>query len=360
MVSARFQSFLAALTLLSPFIPILALDIPTTLPGSWRYQGCYTEVGRTLNGASYTNTTAMTDESCISFCSDRGFIYAGTQYSSQCFCGSTIAPGATVSSTPSDCNMPCTGNQTEPCGGVNRLSMFWSGVTGPQTNPGAGNWKVVGCYTEGVNGRLLPNGVPTTGGPGVMTVDLCTAACQNGGYLLAGVEYSQQCWCGNSFANGGTVAPTTPDGLSGCNMLCAGNLSEYCGGGNRLNVYNFNNAIATITASAPTPTGTGPSIKPVVGTYSYYGCQTEGTVARALAGSATASDGMTLEVCQTFCANGNFALFGVEYGRECYCANFFSAGSVAVNNTECSFTCPGNIYEYCGAGNRLSTYQRTV
>lgn len=42
-----------------------------------------------------------------------------------------------------------------------------------------------------------------------------------------------------------------------------------------------------------------------------------------------------------------------------YCANVFSAGSVAANDTECSFTCPGNIYEYCGAGNRLSVYQRT-
>ena len=90
-----------------------------------------------------------------------------------------------------------------------------------------------------------------------------------------------------------------------------------CQGGNRLNVYNFNNAIATITASAPAPTGTGPAIKPTIGPYSYYGCQTEGTTARALAGAAMASDSMTLEICQTFCAAGNFALFGVEYGREC-------------------------------------------
>ncbi|KAG4411385.1 hypothetical protein IFR04_015473 [Cadophora malorum] len=358
MALLRFQTFIAALALLSPFMQIFALEIPT-LPGSWTYQGCYTEIGRTLNGASYTNTTTMTDESCINYCSERGFIYAGTQYSSQCFCGSSIAPGAAISATPSDCNLPCSGNQTQPCGGVNRLTLFWSGVSGPQTNPGAGNWSIVGCYTEGITGRVLPNGVPTTGGPGAMTVDLCTAACQNGNYLLAGVEYSQQCWCGNSFANGGTLAPTTPDGLSGCNMLCAGNLSEYCGGGNRLNVYNFNNAIATITASAPAPTGTGPAIKPTIGPYSYYGCQTEGTTARALAGAAMASDSMTLEMCQAFCAAGNFALFGVEYGRECYCANVFSAGSVAANDTECSFTCPGNIYEYCGAGNRLSVYQRT-
>jgi len=39
--------------------------------------------------------------------------------------------------------------------------------------------------------------------------------------------------CGNTIANGG--APAT----SGCDMLCNGNSSEYCGGGNRLNVYNY-------------------------------------------------------------------------------------------------------------------------
>ena len=59
--------------------------VPTTLPGKWTYQGCYTDPGpRTLNAASYTNNTGMTDESCISYCNTLGYIYAGTEYSSQC------------------------------------------------------------------------------------------------------------------------------------------------------------------------------------------------------------------------------------------------------------------------------------
>jgi hypothetical protein len=125
--------------------------------------------------------------------------------------------------------------------------------------------------------------------------------------------------CGNTFAKGGTIAPTTPDGLSGCSVRCNGNLSEYCGGSSRLDVYSFNNAIATITASA-TPTGTGsqtqtPSIKQTVGSYNYYGCQTEGNVTRALTGAATTSDTMTLELCESFCLA--YTYWGTEYGREC-------------------------------------------
>lgn len=40
--------------------------------------------------------------------------------------------------------------------------------------------------------------------------------------------------CGNAFANSPTLAP---GGTSECNMLCKGNSSEFCGAGNRLNVY---------------------------------------------------------------------------------------------------------------------------
>ena len=39
-----------------------------------------------------------------------------------------------------------------------------------------------------------------------------------------------------------------------------------------------------------------------------------------------------------------------------YCGNSFSQGSVAAPNSDCSMLCPGNVAEYCGAGNRLSVY----
>jgi hypothetical protein len=43
--------------------------VPSILPGTWAYQGCYTDTGaRVLSGSSYVNATGMTDESCIKFC----------------------------------------------------------------------------------------------------------------------------------------------------------------------------------------------------------------------------------------------------------------------------------------------------
>src|SRR4051812_39032071 len=46
------------------------------------------DVGRTLSGATYDNATSNTIETCINYCSINGYVYAGTEYSSQC-CMST-------------------------------------------------------------------------------------------------------------------------------------------------------------------------------------------------------------------------------------------------------------------------------
>ena len=67
--------------------------VSTTLPGTWTYQGCYTDPGpRTLADASYINTTGMTEQSCISYCSTLGYIYAGTEYSQECCKSRTKLP----------------------------------------------------------------------------------------------------------------------------------------------------------------------------------------------------------------------------------------------------------------------------
>src|SRR5438552_1931385 len=47
--------------------------------------------------------------------------------------------------------------------------------------------------------------------------------------------------CGNVVSNGGGPAS---DGNVGCNMVCAGNASEICGGPNRLDVYHFGGGLS--------------------------------------------------------------------------------------------------------------------
>ncbi|TGO46222.1 hypothetical protein BOTNAR_0602g00010 [Botryotinia narcissicola] len=271
-------------------LALLAAFLTTSqsLSDTWVSQGCYVDVGRTLFEGEYIDSTNMTDESCISYFTPKILNYAGTEYASECYCGNSLAAGA-GRALASDCSMRCPGNATEFCGGSNRLNLFWNGKSPPQTNPGSGLWIFAGCYTEGQTGRLLIHQVIAS----PMTVDICTTACQEGGYSLAGVEYADEC----------------------CNS------SEFCGGTNRLDVYDFNNTVIvtapfTAAAAGTAPSSTGsPPIQQKVGVYTYFGCQTEGTSARALASKTSDAGNMTLESCKASCIG--YTYFGTEYGREC-------------------------------------------
>jgi len=134
----------------------------------------------------------MTAELCISFCTAKGLGYAGVEYSQECYCGSSLAAAA-AEAPEADCNMPCTGDATQPCGGPNRLNLYHSSaVVGPSPNPGVNGYSYLGCYSEGTTGRALTEGVGSI--PGAeMTVAKCTAACKTAGFILAGVEYSGEC-----------------------------------------------------------------------------------------------------------------------------------------------------------------------
>jgi len=39
---------------------------------------------RTLTGANYYSASAMTAAACVAFCESRGFVFAGTEYSTEC------------------------------------------------------------------------------------------------------------------------------------------------------------------------------------------------------------------------------------------------------------------------------------
>lgn len=136
-----------------------------------------------------------------------------------------------------------------------------SGVTctspPPQPMPLAIASQSYSSCSDNDGGRTLPNQVTVSDN----TIEECTSACYNAGYVLAGAEYSAECWCGSSIEAGGAPAPA-----SDCNMQCTGNSSEYCGGPNRLNFYNY-------TGTPPTTSATG--VNPVTGlpgNWTYNGC----------------------------------------------------------------------------------------
>ena len=108
--------------------------------------------------------------------------------------------------------MACAGNAAETCGGPNRLDVYshGSGTSSPTstktsasasaTASASSGWNFRGCYTDNVSGRTLSHGEAVPGGASAMTVEACQTVCQGLGYVLAGVEYADECCRSSRFS----------------------------------------------------------------------------------------------------------------------------------------------------------------
>ncbi|KAF1993791.1 WSC-domain-containing protein [Amniculicola lignicola CBS 123094] len=213
---------------------------PAALPAPWQFIGCFSDSPehRVLSRDGYYSTTAMTGLDCAKYCIQKGYTIAGTEWGAECYCDTVLDPTA-VWYPPDQCAKPCTGNAAEACGGYGMISVYSDATPGPFVNPGVNGYTYSGCYSDSWDTRTLFGPFPVAGGADHMTVAECTAACNALGYSVAGLEYSGECWCGNSIESWAQLFDETesPD-VSGCNMLCKGNLTEYCGGSWKLSIYS--------------------------------------------------------------------------------------------------------------------------
>ncbi|KAK0719759.1 hypothetical protein B0H67DRAFT_599414 [Lasiosphaeris hirsuta] len=368
--------------------------------GGYSLVGCQTEGNgaRALSGPAFAYD-GMTLETCMGNCT--GFDFWGTEYGRECYCGNTLH-GSSHLAPEGECIMLCSGDKTEYCGAGNRIELYSttatrSTIAAPTPTgklgrkPIVGAFTLVGCQTEATAGRALAIAAYADDS---MTLESCAAYCD--AYTYFGTEYGRECYCGNTLASGSVPAPEDD-----CSVLCSGNVLEYCGGGNRLEIYkaravssqsrtsathslaitgvapstnlsttvpNSSPASASTSASASvstspssstvtasqSPTGT-PAITPTISPYTFIGCWTEGIGTRALSAKTYASEEMTLNKCAAFCSE--YKYFAAEYAAECFCGNAIHPTSLNTSLSECSMPCAGNPLQYCGAGNRLQLYE---
>ncbi|KAF8249168.1 WSC-domain-containing protein [Wilcoxina mikolae CBS 423.85] len=106
-----------------------SLPPPTSSPTpsvntNYTYLGCATEGtgGRALPAGTPLFSIAMTQQLCQKHCTEQSFSLSGTEYASECYCANALENNATLGSI--NCNMPCSGNTGQICGGPNALSVW--------------------------------------------------------------------------------------------------------------------------------------------------------------------------------------------------------------------------------------------
>ncbi|KAJ3526946.1 hypothetical protein NM208_g10945 [Fusarium decemcellulare] len=320
--------------------------------GPWAYIGCAPEGNtRTLNKYA-VSSDSMTIQYCTASCKAQGYPLAGMENGRECYCAGSLTSGASymkASTCASLRKMVCRGNMTQYCGGPDSLTIWNDTSYTPPTALVVGQTKIsngiatyYGCYSEGANGRALS--ADSTADTVRMTNEMCVAFCQAGGYTFAGTEYSQECYCGNSITSNNITDITQ------CSMQCRGNIFSYCGAGNRLSVWKI--------SQPDKPTG---PITALGGAAVYSGCYTDGGPGgRTLPSAVFTGSSVSLDTCFAFCKKLNYPLFGMEYGRECYCGYAPKTQATLAADGDCRMPCAGDATQKCGAGNRISIWNNTL
>ncbi|EJF58368.1 WSC-domain-containing protein [Dichomitus squalens LYAD-421 SS1] len=87
----------------------------------------------------------------------------------------------------------------------------------PAQTPLPTNWSKIGCIAEGTDGRALIGASTTSPN---LTRAACVAFCESKGFALAGVEFSDECYCDDELRNGATNTTLI---WNECTNHCAGN-----------------------------------------------------------------------------------------------------------------------------------------
>ena len=95
-------------------------------PGRTGLIGCFKDPNSPYDlDGHLERSSSNTPQRCVEICSAKGFAYAGVQYGQSCLCGNSYGKFG-----PADnCNMKCTGDSSQICGGYNSNSVYGTGVS---------------------------------------------------------------------------------------------------------------------------------------------------------------------------------------------------------------------------------------
>ncbi|XP_054266022.1 uncharacterized protein LOC128988606 isoform X1 [Macrosteles quadrilineatus] len=296
------------------------------------YLGCYEDGGpnnRLMSDHHQDFPGTLTPDMCNEHCRGKGFSYAGTQYSFECFCSKT-KPSDEKKELESDCNSKCAGDDSKTCGGNNRLAVFTTGFPDP-TESGVDVLLSLGCFKDSHANRFLSGHRQDF--PGALTNIKCVKLCKNKGFHYAGTEYGKECHCGNRKPSYREYASDEE-----CSKRCEGDINQLCGGNWRLSIFKTSNT------DKEDPPSNG----------KYVGCYQDDENSRQLDGHLEDSGFLTHLKCTGLCYSRGFLYAGTQYSYQCFCGDKPPNPNLKLAEKECFKRCTGDPGEICGGPTRNS------
>ncbi|CZT49900.1 related to beta-1,3 exoglucanase precursor [Rhynchosporium secalis] len=98
---------------------------------NYAYAGCYAETTqnnvtnnlRALTAGKTESLETMTVQTCLDYCKKDNYEFAGLEYTKECWCAHSLSSAAQKLDDGA-CDLACTGNTTQVCGGALKLSVY--------------------------------------------------------------------------------------------------------------------------------------------------------------------------------------------------------------------------------------------
>lgn len=153
----------------------------------------------------------------------------------------------------------------------------------------------------------------------------CKGFCHE--YSYFGLQNGGECRCGNQFGLYGKVDDKH------CNMSCQSQPSNMCGGP------GYNSVFLPVNVKVK-----------------FLGCYQDSKSDRDLTGKISLGKDRSPKRCSQFCDGEGYKYFGLQYGGECFCGDFYGKHG-KISDSQCDFPCKDDDGEKCGGVQTNSVYE---
>ena len=319
-----------------------------TVSKKWEYAGCGTDsiTARVLTGDHESNDK-MTIETCVDYCSGKGFSVAGLEYARECYCGNDIGKtGAPVPGVMGDCMMKCAGDSGEYCGGYAAISLYQKcgstcqnvqfGVVGNSTTP-ASTENSAAAPAKAPGNALVSSSESVSASSTTTQATTSSAAPANNDVVTskatpeAPIATATDSYDSTPPAGASEVPSGTSPGVSASSTVPGVGAT----------------AVPTAESNVTLPSG-----------WTSAGCYSDALNPRSLSFWAYWGEDITSSGCAKYCDSKGYTFAGTENKGQCFCGNELIKAE-PMPSAHCNLPCRGSEAEICGGSAHLSVFTKS-
>ncbi|TVY39827.1 hypothetical protein LOCC1_G004958 [Lachnellula occidentalis] len=333
---------------------IVTRQIGPLLPNGtaeYSYLGCYYDGGGRQLSKQFNNATNENGW-CQATCFKSGYIFAGTEYHTQCWCGNT-APSYIkyTNDTAKKCAMSCPGDNTQACGGDGTYISIYYDRT--RYVPGSDS-------TPGSNSSSMSTSMPGSTASSA-TSSLSSSSTASTSVSISSSSSETTSSPGSTTTSGSSTSSLSSSSTASISMSISSSSTETSSSPGSTS--SATSTLSTSTASVTTSALQG---------FASLGCFSDpagGPFQGHNMPKLFSDDSMSPELCISSALARlsatpatTYAFVGVEYGRECYARTAAPTPqpSSLSGSKACTMTCKGDSSQKCGGSNMYNLYAATT